>query len=252
MWTVQANSQVALTVTKVGLTSGFELDLVQGLGEGYFVSGISGDMSPQLIDLGAFDKQVNDMFCENATIRMHATLGLEHIPHFDLNIGFYKIYDRFDAVSYSFNDVNNTFESLDYKSLSHEAGLDLSMLKVLPIFKFFELHGGLGAQMGYSYKSRMNVTHAKNTYETIEVDPTLTRSSERIITNSEMVMEETYRLKNGWSHKYFLQAGFAFVLIERLELGLIARYGLGHRWLGGRLYPTKLESMNFVMAYRLG
>ena len=246
------SAQSRLHVTKVGLTSGYELDAVQGLGENYFVQGIRDQMSPDLVDLRDFDKRINDMFCENATMRLHLALEHDYMPNWSFNVGFYKIYDRFDAVEYTFNNRFDSFESLDYKSLSHEAGLEFVVQRTLPIFKFFSLHGGIGSQMGYGYKSRLNVSHVKNITEPLPEYQSVVRNSDREIIDKQMIIEEEYQMKNSWSQKSFLQAGFSLILIQRLEFGLLARYGLGHRFLGGLDHFTKLESMNFRMAYRLG
>ena len=246
-------SQSGLRVTKVSLSSGFELDAVKGLSEFYFLKGIRGNQSLDLSSLDGFDKSLDEMYCENANIRLGVTLKSERIKHFEFNLGIYKIADRFDAVEYTMNDSDDSFESLSYKSFTEEAGLELAIIKTLRTFKFLTFHAGIGTQFGYSYGSRLLVTHESKKFELIDVelDSGIRSEPQRQITETQMLMEEEYEMKNAFSHKGFFQAGFGLIFLNRIELGLMARYGLGNRIFGGYEFHTKLESFNFTMAYKL-
>ncbi len=242
-------------VKKVSFSSGFELDAVYDLGEDYFLNSIKGIFSDQLVNLDGFEKNLNEMFCENANIRLGVSLYTPKLKNTELNLAFYKIDARYDAVEYTFHDQENTFEGLTYASHSDEAGLEIALVRILPIFKFIEIHAGLGSQMGYSYKSNLHITHQKNTFEEVQPEPLSPnfQNNEPFmeITESVTLMEEDYRMKNSWSQKAFVESGIGLIFLNRVEIGLMARYGFGHRFLAGNDYLTKLTSYNFTMAYRL-
>lgn len=247
--------EYGIKVKKVSFSSGFELDAVYGLGEDYFVQSIRGDFSPGLENLHNFEKSLNEMFCENANIRLGVSLVTSKLKNTELAVAFYKIDERYDAVEYTFEDVGNTFESLMYASNSDEVGFEAALIRALPIFNFFELHAGIGTQLGYSYQSDLLVSHAKHTFEEVTGDASQSsfQRNDRVveIVESSTLMEETYSMKNSWSKKAFFQTGFGLIFLNRVEVGLMARYGFGHRFLAGKDYPTKLTSYNFTMAYRL-
>jgi len=245
-------AQSKLTITRVSISSGYELDMVSDLGESYFLQGMKTQDQSELFDLTNFEKNLSEMFCENANFRVGLSMRHDKLRSLELNLAFYKIDDRFDAVEYTFNDAQNSFEGLNYLNYTDEAGLEISFNKLFPILKFFQIYGGLGKQLGYSYNSRLNVIHQKNIFEVTSSDPSNLRSEDVItITESETIMERNYKMKNSLSQKVFLQTGFLISFFDKVELGLMARYGLGNRWFSRDAFLTKLNSFNFTMAYKL-
>ena len=240
---------LGMKVKKYGIVASYDKDRVQDLDAEYFMRLSKYPIERDLREVDFNSRDIISMVCENPALRAEVTvLPFTKFQNLQLNLGSSLMFNRIDATNYIFNNFGETKSHFGFKSRSHEAAVDASMVLNKKI-SFVNFYGGLGANLGMTFAGNMSL-------------------SGRVITRTEIPGEaiddvtffeeetssfyEQHELENIFHQRAFLQGGLSFMILKRLELGFEGRAGLGLRSnSGNETKTTKMTSFGLVARWNL-
>ena len=241
-------------VKKFGISLGYDEDMIKDLEYSYILSTAKGLEDSQYADM---DYAPTDMYggvCENPNLRLDVTLGVPGMKNMDLNLAFLGVFNRYDGVYYNNYDYqsndfdwDNDLEYMSINSYGSELGLEVSMVKNLNFLRIFNIHGGLGTNVGYAIGHEVNIDGMNQGTVLQDMD----RPLDRIVMGQNNVDEyyyDTFDGKDGISQRAFVTAGMGITFFKRVELGLDYRGGIGYRKTFGT-DSTKMTKLNGVSLY---
>ena len=235
-------------IKKFNVSFGFDTDMIKNLEYEYMLkTGVGVDESKY----AGLDFAPEDMYggvCENPNIRLGVTMGVPGLRNVDLNLGAMAVFNRYDGVYYnttnSFEDyLNSDYNYLSITSMNDEIALEASIDKSVNFLRFFNLYGGLGTNIGYSYRGELQIN---GNIDERSVDPNLARENSDIVMGNTFhdYEYETFDLKDGLHQRVFGHLGVSGVILKRLEIGLDYRHGVGYRKVFDG--PTKTTRLNSI------
>lgn len=233
--------------TKIGITAGYDTDLVKKLSADY-IAGAS-NLDVEGVDFSKFDHtNMYSMACENAHVRIFTGYDL---PKMNASAYFalVGIFNRWDDISYRTDDGAH----VSYGSLGHEIAVESSLDKRFTLLNFLYLDLGLGANTGVGFGGHSYI----NTWNR-GVDYGVDRDAMDVLTANDIVAtSSTADLNQQGSNKTSLHArvfgkvGAGIIFFDKIEVGTAFRYGYGMRsHVGGSITPTELISLELNTAYR--
>lgn len=222
---------------KINVTLGTEQEMLNGLSAEYIAS--TGGLDMTGMDMSQFDKStLYSMYCENPYVRAGLTWELPK-QRVQFYAGLVGIFNRWDDITYSYEDPNGEYNFLNFSSLSHEIAVESVLEKRYTAWDILYFDAGLGANFGYSFGG-----YAQASYRTQEdVQLVNERTLGEIIEGSDVQMdqvvnfEQAYQygdMKNGIHGRVFGKLGAGLIIFNRFELGAQVRLGVGVR----KIYET--------------
>jgi len=200
--------------TKIGITAGYDTDLVKHLSANYIAGASTLDVEG--VDFSRFDhSNAYSMACENAHVRVFT--GYE-LPKLNASAYFalVGIFNRWDDVSYVMDDG----EHISYGSIGHEVAFESSLDKRYTLLNFLYLDLGFGGN--------------------------------DVVANATVADLNQYgENKTSLHGRVFGKVGAGMIFWDKVEIGTAFRYGYGLRsHIGGSITPTELISYELNTAYR--
>lgn len=233
---------------KFGISFGSDLDMIQGLDYAYMMQTGKGNNASVYNNVSFADQNYYTAVCENPNIRITAALDVPGLKNTELNMALVGIFNRYDGVFYYAEDaeiVEQTggFRYLSINSITNEMGLESSITKRLSLFNFFNLYGGIGTNLGYSFDGAMEISGHEYRQS---VDQNVDRSIKEVTTGTiySDAVYESYETNDAFHQRIFYQLGIGILFVKRVELGIDFRGGVGYRAVfGAETKKTKLESI---------
>ena len=248
--TTFAQNFLGMKIKKFGISSTVDQDRLQGLDASYF-DGLSKDgISAEVMENDFDPVDIISMTCENPALRAEITvLPFRTSPNIQLNMGTGIMFNRIESTGYGFYNSNlNSNEYYRFRSYSHEAALDGSLVYNLKLWAF-NLYGGAGTNLGYTFDGDLDIEgHYWN-----ENGETFPGSDGGQTSEGEFVsFYESHDMKNSLHQRVFLHGGVSIIFFKRLEVGLEGRRGVGYRYnTGNPLKFTDLVSAGFNVKWNL-
>lgn len=243
--TFSANAQWS----KIGVTLGYDNDMVQGLSADYIAGASNMDVSG--IDLSVFNKStLYSMACENPHVRAYATYNLPQYTSTSANFALVGIFNRWDDVGY-YSDG----QYVSFGSISHEIDIESTLDKRWDLWNAFYLDLGAGANTGvgfggYSYLNYYGQTN-QGMLSNRSLDDVFTANDVSAIESEEVYGDLEGTNKTSLHARAFGKIGAGIIFFDTVEIGAAFRYGVGMRnHIGGSLARTTFVSMETNVAYR--
>ena len=235
--------------SKIGVTLGYDNDMVHGLSADYIAGASNIDMSG--IDLSVFNKAtLYSMACENPHVRAYASYNLPKYTSTTANVALVGIFNRWDDVGYY-----SEGEYISFGSISNEIAIESSLDKRWDLWNILYLDLGAGANTGVGFGGYSYLNYYGQSNQGMLSD----RSMEDVITANDvaaMEVEEEYgdlygSNKTSLHARVFGKIGAGIIFFDTVEIGAAMRYGLGMRkHIGGSFARTNFVSMETNIAYR--
>lgn len=241
-------------IKKAGIHLGMDMDMLnQGLNHEYFFSMSKEQSDNDFTSMRFADGSMYSMVCENPNIRLEMSLVSPYFKNTEWRFALNTIINRIDAISYYNSDGYGQSEYLNFNSYGNELSLESVLLKSLPFWKFFEIHGGVGTNIGYSFGNSLSVYGSSSTYTADQVNfNNLNEVSNTVSSPAYDYFSEYYELSNGINQRAFLQLGASMTVFDRIEMGFDVRGGLGYRGnFGAPVAFTKLKAFSLSAKYVL-
>lgn len=237
-----------------GISLGYDQDMLHNMDHSYFLSTIRGNTSYNYSNLNFEKEHVWSMACENPNLRLNLTLLPPLMRNVELNVSLVGIIGRIDYVSYRAAGTNwgdPDYQSMSFDLSTDEIDLEASIVKRFPVGRTFNLYTGVGTNLGVSTRGDLSVEGHNVLIEDNDViglrNPEDSNSLEH-----EEYFSEYYSTKTTFSQRVFVQAGFGFTILQRFELGMDYRRGLGYRAVGGApTNGTHLQSVGLNLKWLL-
>ncbi len=232
---VQMQAQ-SWSAARLGISVGGDIEVPYLLDHKYLLSTASG-VDFDASELPFSEGELVSMACDNSTLR----LSLSFIPagkqKTEFQFSLLSIDARIDKVRYEMDEG----QFAEVSAVNKEIALEGVYLFREQVSKTFSFHGGIGTNMGYSHSGEVSV---KGYFlsEAITDNPS---SAEDI--------DLTFRQKDSFNQRIFLQGGMGIRFLKRMEFGLNFRRGIGYRAsFGGPVKFTTLKrSISFSLNYAL-
>lgn len=244
-------------IKKVGVNLGMDMDMLTNISEDYFLGLVSGAPNYDYSEFEFNTENVYQEVCENPNIRMEMTLVSPDFKGVEWRFGANAIINRIDAITYTNHDGYYNFTNsqyLNFNSYGHEVSLESTVLKSYSfLYDIFRIHGGIGTNVGYAFGNSLDiygsgVTHTASNINYGNIDEV----NNTVSSPSYQHYYDYYNLPNGINQRIFLQLGGTVSIMDRLDLGLDIRRGIGYRGVfGAPLAFTMLNAFNFSLRYDL-
>ena len=219
-------------IKKAGIHLGMDMDMLnQGLNHEYFLS-MSKEQTNSDFESMSFsnDNDMYSMVCENPNIRLEMSLVSPYFKNTEWRFALNTIINRIDAISYYNSDGYGNSDYLNFNSYGNELSLESVLLKSVPFMKFFEVHGGVGTNIGYSFGNSLDIYGSSSNYTANQLNfNNLNEVSNTVSSPSYEYFSEYYQLNNGINQRAFLQIGASVTVYNKIELGFDIRRGYGYR-----------------------
>jgi hypothetical protein len=239
-------------VKKIDFRLGYETDMVDDLDAHYFVDQMPEGEIGRFSTLDLSPSNLNGGICENPSIELGFTLLHAKLPNVEWRNSFAFKANRRDAVNY-FLPENDFY--LNFSSRHNEYTLESSLMYTLPVFKFFNLYGGVGTQLGlvptnelcyYAYGSSIADEDTRTSIDQFN------NTAAVVSTNSfdhHGNCEDTGAQLN---QRVFLQGGVGLLFFQKIEVGVDMKYGYGYRLdIGADAVGTKHVATSLSLRYIL-
>jgi hypothetical protein len=240
-------------IAKVNLHFGMDKDMLKDMHQDMFLDMAKEEILFNYSSLEFDNTDMYSMICENPNIRLEASLSSPVFKNTEWRIGLNAIINRIDAITYS-NPRNYYGDSdyLNFNNTSNEISIESAVLKSLSLGKRFSLQGGIGANVGYSYKNRLDIWGSALNLSANQVTySNLGEVSETISSSNYEYHNDSYSLRDGVSQRAYLIAGANFRVLKRVELGFDIRRGYGYRAIfGSPVATTKLHAFSLSAKYK--
>ena len=241
-------SSASAQFTKIGITAGYDTDLVKSLSADYITSSTTLDVRG--IDLTRFDKStMYSMACENAHVRIFTGYDL---PKMNASAYFalVGIFNRWDDISYATPEGSY----ISFGSVGHEIAVESSLDKRYTLGNILYLDLGVGVNSGVGFGGYSYI----NTWNTEIVDYGSDRDAMDVLTGNDIVATSYTADINDYAEnkvslhsRVFGKVGVGMIFFDRVEIGMAVRYGAGLRsHIGGTATATELRSFELNSAYR--
>ncbi|MGB0983743.1 MAG: hypothetical protein ACPG19_06860 [Saprospiraceae bacterium] len=240
-------------IKKAGIHLGMDMDMLnQGLNHEYFLS-MSKEQTNSDFESMSFsnDNDMYSMVCENPNIRLEMSLVSPYFKNTEWRFALNTIINRIDAISYYNSDGYGNSDYLNFNSYGNELSLESVLLKSVPFMKFFEVHGGVGTNIGYSFGNSLDIYGSSSNYTANQLNfNNLNEVSNTVSSPSYEYFSEYYQLNNGINQRAFVQLGASMTVFNRIEMGFDARGGLGYRGVfGAPVAFTMLKAFSVSAKY---
>lgn len=240
-------------VKHIGASFGQDQDMLHDLNAGYILNTADG-AALKFSDTNFNSSDLTSMTCENPHVRLEMALLPPFMKNAELRVGLVGIFNRIDAVNYYSQGEGQSFENLHIESLSNELALETSLLKYGKLGKSVTVYGGVGTNVGYMFDGSVFInTHGYNDPNDDGSDvggqdePFPFFESENYYYES-----EEYRMRNGISQRLFGHVGIGVRFLKRIELGWMAKYGVGYRVVfGADVQGSTLRSSALTLKWLL-
>lgn len=218
-------------VRSFSIAFGSDQDRIKNLDYTYMLSTAKALHASPYKDLTFTKQNLYSMACENPNIRLSVSLDVPGTRNTELDLTLYGIYDRYDYVSYHtdathYPILNEDYEYLSFNSMQSELGLESTIKKRVQL-GFFNLYGGLGTNMGYSFSGQMTING--DFKQTANQNSSRTPNDIATGTYYKDYHYDELKTRDGFQQRIFGQIGLGWILFKRLELGVDYRYGYGYR-----------------------
>ena len=240
-----------MPVKSVGVSMGIDEDRLSGIGAEYFLSQArDADMRALADEFDFTEQDVYSMICENPYFRIDVALAPRFTNNAELRLGVLGIFNRTDWVSYrnriEYGDANTDY--LNFSTYGNEVALEGTFLKSTGK-KVFNLYGGLGTNIGYTFGNYGYVNGSKTiTADDMQYSLRSAGGALEYMENNDEAyhsFHESFQLRNGLSQRVFVMGGMGMTLFQKFELALEGRYGRGYRLVKGTgAHGTELYSIN--------
>ena len=236
-------------IKKVGVSFGQDQDMLRNIDADYII-GIGKDTeNSQFLNRDFAPRDLYRAYCENPNVRAFVTLGIPGNDRFNIEFDANAIFNRYDGVYYS--DYTGNYDYLNIGTTSSEVNLGVTINRQLNVTRWFNLYGGVGSNMGYTFGSSLYV----NGSGIQQVNANLDRSTTDVWTQSVDYgyASENYDVNDAFSQRVFATAGFGIELFRRIELGYHLTGGVGHRThFGSASKFSRLLSTSFRVNWLFG
>ena len=241
-------------IKKAGIHLGMDMDMLsQGLNHEYFFSMSKDKPNNDFTSMSFDDGSMYSMVCENPNIRLEMSLVSPYFKNTEWRFALNTIINRIDAISYYNSDGYGNSDYLSFNSYGNELSLESVLLKSIPFMKVFEIHGGVGTNIGFSFGNSLSVYGSSSDYTADQVNFNNLNEISNTVSNSNYdYFSEYYNLSNGINQRAFLQAGASVTVFNRIEMGIDVRGGLGYRGnFGAPVAFTMLKALSLSAKYVL-
>ena len=242
-------------VKKAGMHLGIDFDMLNNnLHQDYFLSNTSEEIRNNFSDINYSSSDIYQDICENPNLRFEVSLASPYFSNTEWRFGVNAIFSRMDAITYQ--NYDNHFGSSDYLSFNsygNELSLETVVLKSLPFMSVFEVHGGVGTNIGFSYGNHLSIYGSGSDLTVSNTNfSNLNEVNNQVNSSSYEYFSDSYRLNNGINQRAYLQVGGSMTLLKRLELGMDIRQGVGYRGtFGAPVAITRLSAFSLSAKYVL-
>jgi len=242
------NAQSLFKVENISVSFSTEQEILKGLDADAIMRQVDGDTKYDYANMPFGEADIYSMACENPNVRIGATLPLK-AKGFSLYLGANVISDRWDMAYYRTGEwMDSDYSTLQFESHTDEIGLEAALIKKVEIpFINVNVYGGLGTNIGYSFNGEATisgqniVTNPRGEIGKGGLDP---------VDAEYVTFSDTYRLKNGFHQRAYLQGGIGKRFLNVFEIGLEGKFGYGYRLTGGTAPQyTKLTSLGANLKY---
>ncbi len=215
----------SLSATSVGITLGGDIEMPHNLDHKYLLSTASG-VDFDASELPFSEGELVSMECDNGTFRFSMSFVPVGKQNTEIQLSLLSIDGRIDKARYELEEEGHFAE---VSAVNKEIALEGVYLFREQVSKTFSFNGGIGTNMGYSHSGEVNI---KGYFlsEAISDNPS---SAEEI--------DITFRQKDSFNQRLFIQGGVGIRFLRRMEFGLNFRKGIGYRASFGG--PTKFTTL---------
>ena len=242
-------------VKRVGLSFGFDRDMLKGMDHTYFLSTVKGNTNFNYSNLNLQENYIASMACENPHVRLNLTLLPPGLKNTELNLALVGIFGRIDYVSYSTPGKNwgdPGFQNLYFDAVTNEIDLEGTFMKRMPLSRAINFYAGAGTNLGVSFAGNLYVNGHNIT---IQDNNVIGLRNEEEPNDDQYEVEyfnEYYDTKSAVSQRDYAQAELSFTILRRFEFGVDYRHGIGYRATGGTgVKATELQSIGASMRWVL-
>lgn len=198
---------------KLGVTVGGDIEMPHNLGHAYLLN-TAEDTGLDVSALPFEDGDLTRMDCDNGTARFTFSITPGTSTNTELQFSLLSIDGRIDMVHYKLPEPDHY---LEVSAENQEVALEGVFLKTDRVNKTFSFSGGIGTNIGYSHNGEVRVKgYLRDTQFTD--DPEVAQE-----------IDYTYKQKDSFNQRIFLQAGMGIRFLKVMEFGLNFRKGLGYR-----------------------
>jgi len=241
------SSTVNAQWSKIGITLGYDNDMVQGLSAQYIAGASNLDLTG--VDISRFNNaSLYSMACENPHVRLYSSYNLPQYKATTVNVGIVGIFNRWDDVAYYIDDTYFSFGSI-----SHEIDIESTLDKRWDLWNVFYLDLGIGMNSGIGFGGSAYMNYYGESPESMLSN----RSAADIVNANDISSTTTYWNQVDGSNKTSLHArafgklGVGIIFFDTIEIGAAMRYGVGMRkHIQGSYAGTHFVSMETNLAYR--
>jgi len=237
-------------VSKLGVSAGFEQDMIRGLDYSYFASQIPADREWALRDTEFDDSYYHDSVCENPEVALSLTLTNPRFKKWEWRNDIRYKYNRVDNVSYfeDYQPDNGGYwlrpigNYVDFDGRHRELAFETSIGRAITIVNGLNITPSLGSNFGYTRNNSVCVREV--------VDIEKTELGERVdglidIPESYVPLYECFDTGPIFNHRLFLEVKGSLVVKKRAELYMSIRKGFGYRAGNGHVVGTQGNMVNF-------
>ncbi len=235
LFSYQINAQ--LSVTRIGMTVGGDIEMPHGLDENYLLRTASNsDFDASSIPFE--DGELVRMDCDNGTFRTSISFAPAGKTNTEIQLSLLSIDGRIDMVRYELPEPGHFAE---VSATNEEVALEGVYMFREQASRTFSFHLGVGTNVGLSHGGKV---HIRSFYES-DPDTDVPASTEEI--------DLTYDQKNSINQRLFVQGGLGIRFLKRMEFGIMCRKGLGYRasFDGPFKFTTLKRSIGLNLSYTL-
>ena len=245
---LNVNAQSLLKLENLSFSFSMEQEILKGLDADAIMRQVDGDTKYDYANMPFGEADIYSMACENPNVRFGGTLPLK-AKNLSLYVGANIITDRWDMAYYRSGDwMSSEYSTLQFESHTDEIGLEVALVKKVKIpYVNMNVYGGIGTNVGYSFNGEATITG-----QNIVTNPggEIGKGGLDPIGTEYVSFSDTYRLKNGFHQRAYLQGGVTKRFLNVFEIGLEGKFGYGYRLTGGTAPQyTKLTSLGAVAKY---
>ena len=239
-------------IKRVSISAGSDLDMLHGMDYQYFLDGVRGPLNNDYSGLPLEEQYVSGMTCENPHLRISLHILPPGMKNTELQVSLLGIAGRIDAITYATPDTdwsNPEYQSATFDVTTNEIALEASLLKRLPVGKGLNFYAGGGTNLGATFGNSLSIWGQNLS---LNNDQLGFREGTEDEFPEVRYINEHYDYNSGISQRLFAQAGFGFIILKRLELGMDFRYGIGYRKIANSaLKSTNLHSVGLRASWVL-